>query len=128
MRPRRLLALAAAVALLAGPTLAQEQAPLREVQPTRASPALQDEIRPRVLAAAAAKLGDPSCRRVSVAETAFNGWTTRGEGLGIPLGSALGDFWEETWVIDLCGRIVDVLVRFAPPRVEIPADSTHLRP
>ena len=128
-------ALALALLLMAGPALAQDkaprseatqnEAPLRAALATRASPALQDEIRPRALAAAAAKLGDPSCRQVAVAQTSFNGWTGS---VGSPLGEALGESWEETWVIDVCGRIVDVLVRLAPPRVDIPSESVHLRP
>ena len=112
------------------PLGAQEQAPRREPQPSRAAPALQDEIRPRVLAAAAARLNDPACRRIAVAETSFNGWS--GPESGLEQNAALRRPWEETWVIDLCGRIVDVLVLFAPgPQgvaVEIPARSTHLRP
>ena len=112
------------------PLGAQEQAPRREPQPSRAAPALQDEIRPRVLAAASARLNDPACRRIAVAETSFNGWS--GPESGLEQNAALRRPWEETWVIDLCGRIVDVLVLFAPgPQgvaVEIPAQSTHLRP
>ncbi len=107
---------------------AQDQAPLRAARGTIAPPALQDEIRPRVIAAATARLNDPACRQIAVADTSFNGWS------GPPVTGAVAPErpWEETWIVDLCGRIVDVLVLFAPgPQgvvVDIPAQSTHLRP
>jgi hypothetical protein len=119
VRARRAIALLAALVIVPS-AFAQDLAPRREVQPSRAPAALQDEIHPRVLAAAAARLADPACRRIAVAETAFNGWSEANSG------------WEETWVVDLCGRIVDVLLLFAPGAqglaVEIPARSVHLRP
>lgn len=129
----RAAAAMAAYLWLAAPALAQEQteqdrAPRREWQRTIASASLQDELRPRVLAAASARLNDPACRRVAVADTAFNGWT------GAPVAgvAAPGRPWEETWIVDLCGRIADVLVQFTPGAAEIlvavPPEATHLRP
>jgi len=130
-RPLAVALLLAVVTLLAWGAVAQDQAPRREVQPSRTAPALQDEIRPRVLAAAAARLDDPACRRSAVVETSFNGWSDSSSAQSAP-GDAWEAGWEETWVVDVCGRIVDVLVLFAPgPQgvaVQIPARSVHLRP
>lgn len=138
MRPARLAGLWLA-ALAAVPALAQAQAPLRESpSPSIAAPALQDEIRPRVIAAAKARLADPACDRSAVAETAFNGWSGASvAGVAAPGrlsddNAALRRPWEETWIVDLCGRIVDVLVLFTPgPQgiaAAVPAHSVHLRP
>ncbi len=115
---------------------AQDQAPLRAARGSIAAPALQDEIRPRVIAAARARLADPACHRSAVADSAFNGWS--GASGAAPPGrlseenAALRRPWEETWIVDLCGRIVDVLVLFTPSQagtgVAIPAESVHIRP
>ena len=121
-------ALLAILLLAVSPALAQEQAPHRDWQRSIATPALQDEIRPRVIAAATARLNDPACRQIAVADSSFNGWS----GPPLPGSAAPSRPWEETWIVDLCGRIVDVLLQFSPgPQgvtVAIPAGSTHLRP
>lgn len=99
---------------------------------------MQDSIRPRVLAAAAARLNDPACRRIAVADTAFNGWSGGPIAGAAPPGRLSDDKaglrrpWEETWIVDLCGRIVDVLVLLTPGAegvaVAVPPDSVHIRP
>lgn len=84
---------------------------------------LQADALPAVLAAA--QTFQPSCAQPSVADKFFNGWA----------GAAQADAarpWEETWAVDLCGRIVDVLVQFAPDaagvRFAVPANAVHMRP
>lgn len=75
-----------------------------------------------------ARLNDPTCKRIAVADTSFNGWT------GGPIAGSVAPSrpWEETWIVDLCGRIADVLVQFAPAAggisASVPPSSVHLRP
>lgn len=148
MRRARRAVLLLSAATAAWPALAQDQAPFRAARGSIAAPALQDEIRPRVIAAARARLADPACDRSAVADSAFNGWS--GEPLAAAAGpgqlaqetaalrrssqetAALRRPWEETWIVDLCGRIVDVLLLFTPGAqgltVAIPAESVHIRP
>ena len=137
MRPARSAGLLLAV-LATVPALAQEQAPFRAARGSIAAPALQDEIRPRVIAAARARLADPACDRSAVADSAFNGWSGASvAGADAPGrlsedNAALRRPWEETWIVDLCGRIVDVLLLFTPGAQAvtgaIPAESVHIRP
>ena len=110
-------------------------------QPTRVIPLLpgssvadtrlQLDILPGVVGVAMAVRKDPDCKQRPVfADTAFNGWT------GAPVPDALSGPtarpWEETWAIYLCGRVVDVVIRFTPDSkgtgYDIPGKDAHMRP